>query len=336
MFYVPRFKAINQTLCVKSGVNMKLIMGLFLFFCLQGCLKAGLEFLGLPFEGRAHNGLDDSKNICKVLMHFLQAGCIIYQTEKILLQPCEQERNEKRILNDKAAGKYDLATVACMSSKKFEHIVVYATDSWSVHRCVPPEMYLSELMPEGYDSATEIMSMTCGSGESCGYYSHYQPSTSGSCESIASGCSNKENSIPLYIPPSNTSKSVGSMKSRASATVSLKEVVVSANGPGGDSSGSDSSSNLPTFVSSGRSGRRKKRNAQLKDHHGSSISTGTTSFNKPTEEDGVVTVSAAGLVDVDVPQSSPSVYLQSKTTLESTGTQTTHLQQLVSDLRTEE
>lgn len=71
--------------------------------------------MGQPFEGRQHNGLDDAKNIGKVLLRMLMDGCIIAQTEKIILDFEDQEKNEIRILNDKHAGKYDLATVKPVS-----------------------------------------------------------------------------------------------------------------------------------------------------------------------------------------------------------------------------
>jgi len=84
-------------------------------------LKSVLELLGQPFEGRQHNGLDDAKNIAKVLLRLLMDGCIIAKTEKILLSAEEQEKNETRILNDKHAGKYDLATV----QPAFGHECIY-------------------------------------------------------------------------------------------------------------------------------------------------------------------------------------------------------------------
>jgi len=74
-------------------------------------LKSVLDLLGQPFEGRQHNGLDDAKNIAKVLLRLLMDGCIITKTEKILLNPEDQVKNETRILNDKHSGKFDLATV---------------------------------------------------------------------------------------------------------------------------------------------------------------------------------------------------------------------------------
>lgn len=272
-------------------------------------------------------------------MQFLRAGCIIYQTEKILLQPGEQERNEERILNDKTAGKYDLATVSPVSTKEYEHICVYSTDVWSTHRTVPPEVSSPvEFPPEvSYDSASESVGVL-GTADSSEYYS--QPSTSGSCESIASGCSNKENSIPLYIP-SNTSNKTGGggLKTSRPSPPSYKDVaIVSAAGiSGGVTNGSNSSSSsssleTTTFTSSGKhAGRRKKRNLQLKDHLlGSSSSTSTNGTFVKTSEDEVANNVATQNLE------GSGKLLKSKATLESDGSSTTHLQPLVSDLRTEE
>lgn len=244
-------------------------------------------------------------------MQFLRAGCLIYQTEKILLQLGEQERNEARILNDKSAGKYDLATVAPLSTKEYEHICVYSTDSWSTHRTVPPEAgyeYASET-----DSSTESLVML-NSPDYCNNPLQQDSASAGSCESIASGCSNKENSIPMYIPNSKAPT-----KGRSSK--------VGTDGSGGVSVVSASSKNNGTTNgSSGRHGRRKKRNLQLKDPGSANSTSGTNGNN----DAGVGTE-----LSVSADASLQSHHLQAKS-LDSDGSSNAHLEPLVSDLRTEE
>ncbi|XP_076439436.1 3'-5' exoribonuclease 1-like [Babylonia areolata] len=46
-----------------------------------------LENLGLQFEGRPHCGLDDSKNIARIVCHMLEDGCVLKVNEKLDGQP---------------------------------------------------------------------------------------------------------------------------------------------------------------------------------------------------------------------------------------------------------
>jgi 3'-5' exoribonuclease 1 len=45
------------------------------FQCAQGKIKAMLEVLHIPFEGRLHSGLDDARNIASIVIGLLQYGC---------------------------------------------------------------------------------------------------------------------------------------------------------------------------------------------------------------------------------------------------------------------
>ncbi|GET90314.1 hypothetical protein, conserved [Leishmania tarentolae] len=45
------------------------------FHCAQGKIKAMLEVLHLPFEGRLHSGLDDARNIASIVIGLLHYGC---------------------------------------------------------------------------------------------------------------------------------------------------------------------------------------------------------------------------------------------------------------------
>jgi len=42
-----------------------------------------LEYLGLSFEGRQHCGLDDARNIARILGYMIQDGCSIYINERM-------------------------------------------------------------------------------------------------------------------------------------------------------------------------------------------------------------------------------------------------------------
>ncbi|KAL8613106.1 hypothetical protein ACOMHN_035047 [Nucella lapillus] len=46
-----------------------------------------LENLGLQFDGRPHCGLDDSKNIARIVCHMLEDGCAVKVNEKLEGQP---------------------------------------------------------------------------------------------------------------------------------------------------------------------------------------------------------------------------------------------------------
>ncbi|KAG5473712.1 hypothetical protein LSCM1_04342 [Leishmania martiniquensis] len=45
------------------------------FGCSQGKIKAMLEVLHMPFEGRLHSGLDDARNIASIVIGLLHYGC---------------------------------------------------------------------------------------------------------------------------------------------------------------------------------------------------------------------------------------------------------------------
>ncbi|CAG9577783.1 conserved hypothetical protein [Leishmania major strain Friedlin] len=45
------------------------------FRCSQGKIKAMLEVMHLPFEGRLHSGLDDARNIASIVIGLLHHGC---------------------------------------------------------------------------------------------------------------------------------------------------------------------------------------------------------------------------------------------------------------------
>lgn len=45
------------------------------FQCQQGKIKAMLEVLQCPFEGRLHSGIDDARNIAKIVIRMLEVGC---------------------------------------------------------------------------------------------------------------------------------------------------------------------------------------------------------------------------------------------------------------------
>ncbi|KPA80344.1 hypothetical protein ABB37_04612 [Leptomonas pyrrhocoris] len=57
-------------------VDVKQIFAGF-FHCSQGKIKAMLEVLHVPFEGRLHSGLDDARNIASIVIALLQYGCTL-------------------------------------------------------------------------------------------------------------------------------------------------------------------------------------------------------------------------------------------------------------------
>ena len=44
-----------------------------------------LEVLGLAFEGHLHSGIDDARNIARILAQLIVDGCNVYENEKLLL-----------------------------------------------------------------------------------------------------------------------------------------------------------------------------------------------------------------------------------------------------------
>lgn len=108
------------------------------FLIFQFSLKAVLEEMGERFEGRQHNGLDDAKNISKVLLKILREGGVVVQTERVLLDSREQEKNEIKIMNDKrGTSKFDLATVKPVYNGS--ECVMVMMPSGSIVLRVPPD-----------------------------------------------------------------------------------------------------------------------------------------------------------------------------------------------------
>jgi len=44
-----------------------------------------LEILGLAFEGHPHSGIDDARNIARILAQLIADGCNVYENEKLVL-----------------------------------------------------------------------------------------------------------------------------------------------------------------------------------------------------------------------------------------------------------
>jgi hypothetical protein len=82
-----------------------------------------LKLLGEEFEGRHHNGLDDAKNIAKIVLKILRNNFIVTVSGKLLFDPEDQKQNEIRILTDKKACKFDLATVEDITGKECLYLV---------------------------------------------------------------------------------------------------------------------------------------------------------------------------------------------------------------------
>jgi 3'-5' exoribonuclease 1 len=53
------------------------------YFTFQLSLKMMLKHLELDFEGRPHCGLDDARNIARVLLHMMSDGASIQVNERI-------------------------------------------------------------------------------------------------------------------------------------------------------------------------------------------------------------------------------------------------------------
>jgi len=53
-----------------------------------------LEVLGLAFEGHPHSGIDDARNIARILVQLIADGCNIYENEKIMLNSPMAADNE--------------------------------------------------------------------------------------------------------------------------------------------------------------------------------------------------------------------------------------------------
>ena len=48
-------------------------------------LSTMLEILGLAFEGHQHSGIDDARNIARVLAQLINDGCNVYENERLVL-----------------------------------------------------------------------------------------------------------------------------------------------------------------------------------------------------------------------------------------------------------
>lgn len=53
------------------------------FHCPRGKIKHMLDYLGLPLEGRLHSGIDDSRNIAKIVIGLLIRGCSLCDLDRI-------------------------------------------------------------------------------------------------------------------------------------------------------------------------------------------------------------------------------------------------------------
>ncbi|KAK2705983.1 3'-5' exoribonuclease 1-like [Artemia franciscana] len=81
-------------------------------------LSVMLELLGMEFEGRAHSGLDDARNIARILSRLLLDGANLRVNERIYLGPLPSQ-NQKPIPKDLKI--YDLSSVVVpISSEEFK------------------------------------------------------------------------------------------------------------------------------------------------------------------------------------------------------------------------
>lgn len=66
--------------------------------CKRFCLKSMLEQMGMGFEGRPHCGLDDARNIARILIRMMCDGADLQINEKITrnnkLKPDENEKKD--------------------------------------------------------------------------------------------------------------------------------------------------------------------------------------------------------------------------------------------------
>jgi len=52
---------------------------------MRGGVSTMLEVLGLAFEGHPHSGIDDTRNIARILAQLISDGCNIYENETLVL-----------------------------------------------------------------------------------------------------------------------------------------------------------------------------------------------------------------------------------------------------------
>jgi hypothetical protein len=89
-------------------------------------LRIMLGLIGQPFQGRPHDGLDDSRNIGNIVVRLLNDGCILMENERILLGKAEQEKNA--VVQSHERKLYSLCTVENMNKNQF---LRYYNWSWS-------------------------------------------------------------------------------------------------------------------------------------------------------------------------------------------------------------
>ena len=59
------------------------MFNLFSFYSVQAKLTEMLQSMGMSFEGNQHSGIDDSRNIARILIRLLQDGAAMRQNERI-------------------------------------------------------------------------------------------------------------------------------------------------------------------------------------------------------------------------------------------------------------
>lgn len=67
-----------------------------------------LSNLGMKFKGRLHCGIDDAKNICKVVARLIEDGCVLQVNERLnagSLESITEKEREKLTLNSRL--RYD-------------------------------------------------------------------------------------------------------------------------------------------------------------------------------------------------------------------------------------
>lgn len=68
------YKKINYKEYLKSWINIKKVFKDFTKTEIKAGMVGMLKYLSLDLEGRHHSGIDDSKNIAKIVLHFLNNG----------------------------------------------------------------------------------------------------------------------------------------------------------------------------------------------------------------------------------------------------------------------
>ena len=65
----------------KRWVNIRKVFGN--AYGVRAGVSTMLEALGLAFEGHPHSGIDDARNIARILAQLISDGCNIYENEKL-------------------------------------------------------------------------------------------------------------------------------------------------------------------------------------------------------------------------------------------------------------